>query len=759
LNLLDALIEDELELPPTLSGIPLAPRREIWICIRVDGPPDGQSDNPTIIGAGSRNDPYDGSTHQRFDKIMLKANSFVTPNCTIRFGPGTFQTKGGGGGAWPNTGFLPQTGQKLIGSGMYVTTLQLIVIPPLIPPVNNFIPVVGINSIELAAPGLEISDLCLDANLHRLPAFSNNPAYPKYMVSGLFLSGSGAGSTGVTARRVRIINWGTHTPSYVYPDSGLGLECFPIFVNGPSCVVEDCIAEQPFLSNARESTVICANGGVPGSGTVLRNSLVDGVFRNPGPYPKLQVTALSYVGDVVTLQTQWPHCMQVGDYILISGSDVTVFNHRFKLDFDPIDYRTLKFTVVGATGSPNIQNMLVGIYSGQPLRVVSLSAVGPTVTLQTADDHGRTAAVGTIPAEWIRVSGASPVEYNGSFQVLAIIDSKTLTYLTSPNPPSSPATGEIYLDKWSSLPVLCANPPTVALDGADYIMTLTFAAPHFKIPGDYVLVWGVTIAVPPPPPTIDPEVNRYNGYFPVTASISRTQLKVKINGDPYSAATSNGQINKPIQGCSTENSGDDTHVPNGPGSTAERNRLLRCTVGGPYHDTNKNYDLMVRENYYYDCFRGIYRNCSTDSAERRLIFQDNILEISLHIPGSVDAPAGISLYGREQADVFHDVFARGNIIRHIDGLSDIPSLAQNSLGISIDGAINVELLDISVITLCNGAAASSLTCAIGNDYIAGTEPVGLEISDLTIDANQANASITDAAVGGIAVSGKNILIQ
>jgi len=68
--------------------------------------------------------------------------------------------------------------------------------------------------------------------------------------------------------------------------------------------------------------------------------------------------------------------------------------------------------------------------------------------------------------------------------------------------------------------------------------------------------------------------------------------------------------------------------------------------------------------------------------------------------------------------------------------------------------------DVTTIQLCDNAVASKLTCAIGNDYRSSAPLLsGLEISDLTIDANQTNASTTDSAVGGIAVSGQNILIQ
>jgi hypothetical protein len=69
---------------------------------------------------------------------------------------------------------------------------------------------------------------------------------------------------------------------------------------------------------------------------------------------------------------------------------------------------------------------------------------------------------------------------------------------------------------------------------------------------------------------------------------------------------------------------------------------------------------------------------------------------------------------------------------------------------------NRSLNDVTTIQLCNGAATRKLTCVLGNNYQTPALIDGLEISDLTVNANY---GATNAAVGGVAVSGKNILLR
>lgn len=94
---------------------------EVWIAIRVDQlipRADGTA------GSGTRADPYDGSTPDRFDAAMRSAPA----NARINLGPGTFPTRGGTAGDFgleEDIGWTPKPGQKIQGAGMFATLILL----------------------------------------------------------------------------------------------------------------------------------------------------------------------------------------------------------------------------------------------------------------------------------------------------------------------------------------------------------------------------------------------------------------------------------------------------------------------------------------------------------------------------------------------------------------------------------------------------------------------------------------------------------
>jgi hypothetical protein len=197
MNLLDALIEDQLLLPPMLVGS--EQRREVWITIRTDG----------ATGDGSKETPYNGSSVDRFDDLMRSIR--ITTNMTIRLGPGVFQTRGGDGGGFTGV-WRPQSGQRIIGSGMHATTLQLIDAGTTPSSQGKGQTMVGSN---FPVNNFEISDLTLHCNFARqinpyhAPADPEPPPYNNVMLAGVGLVGRN--------NRVRVINFGT----------GSSLECFP----------------------------------------------------------------------------------------------------------------------------------------------------------------------------------------------------------------------------------------------------------------------------------------------------------------------------------------------------------------------------------------------------------------------------------------------------------------------------------------------------------------------------------------------------
>ena len=179
--------------------------REVWFAIRSDG----------AKGRGTRDDPYDGSevaeaqNTLRFDNILRLE---VPANTVIHLGPGVFKTRGGRGAdrAVPIP-WEPRNGQKIIGSGMFATTLKL--------KLNTALDTTQSNVVFNAIGGpfsnftsYEVSDLTIDCDLSGQPAAGSDP-YPKITCAGLVIHG-----TNIKVHRVRVINWGRR---------GADKECFP----------------------------------------------------------------------------------------------------------------------------------------------------------------------------------------------------------------------------------------------------------------------------------------------------------------------------------------------------------------------------------------------------------------------------------------------------------------------------------------------------------------------------------------------------
>ena len=117
MNTADALILDGLA-----AVLLVAPLKEVWIAIRTDGSLFDPL-NPVILGDGTEQNPWDGSTALKFDYI-LRQKLLGRTNTTVRLGPGVFRT-GGGRGAVGYDKWTPLSGWKIIGSGQYQTTLLL----------------------------------------------------------------------------------------------------------------------------------------------------------------------------------------------------------------------------------------------------------------------------------------------------------------------------------------------------------------------------------------------------------------------------------------------------------------------------------------------------------------------------------------------------------------------------------------------------------------------------------------------------------
>src|ERR1035438_3511712 len=160
---------------------------EFWISpvVQTNGGVNG------VYGGGTLDCPFDGSTQDKFDHVMLFLSYDSThQNATIHLLAGTYQTLG----TLDNGGWCLQNGQKLMGSGIDNTIIQL--------STNARSAAYVITSWPSGAgnyycSNIVIADLTLDANY--------TPTLGAVSRGGLELHG-----TRLTVRRVKVIRSEEH---------------------------------------------------------------------------------------------------------------------------------------------------------------------------------------------------------------------------------------------------------------------------------------------------------------------------------------------------------------------------------------------------------------------------------------------------------------------------------------------------------------------------------------------------------------------
>ncbi len=208
---------------------------EYWVSARTD--------NPTNA-LGTLDDPYDGSTSTKFDTLM----SNMPSNSTVHILAGTYTTLG-------NQGWFAKTGQKILGSGMGITTLRL---------VSGAVDtsyLIG-NWFLNYDQNIEVSDMTLDCNY----------TSGSYTYAGVALFGSRH-----AIRRVRVVNAVGLSGSAPNP------ECFPISINATpgynseGNVIEECEVSQ-FKGGLYSAIALDGSsyGGTTNwiSGTMSRNTIL-----------------------------------------------------------------------------------------------------------------------------------------------------------------------------------------------------------------------------------------------------------------------------------------------------------------------------------------------------------------------------------------------------------------------------------------------------------------------------------------------------
>lgn len=204
---------------------------EFWISTNIESQDLGTLDNPFIC-----------ATEPEFDYTM----SNLPPNCTIHILAGTYRTLG----CSIRPGYELKAGQKILGSGMDNTIIQLVTDAPS----GNFV----MGSVG-RAQGIDVSDLTLDC--HYIPGVSRNATY-----GGLDLNGRR-----IAVRRVKVIN-------LVYLDATVNSESFGIGINstygGPfnsdGDIIEECEVSN-FVAGTACSAIALNGGCISG---IVRNNRV-----------------------------------------------------------------------------------------------------------------------------------------------------------------------------------------------------------------------------------------------------------------------------------------------------------------------------------------------------------------------------------------------------------------------------------------------------------------------------------------------------
>jgi len=212
--------------------------------------------------------------------LLDKVLSNLRPYTRVNLGPSPrdgamkaipFQTRGyapQGVGSWQ-----PKSGQKIVGAGIDVTTVQLVGAGVF--NINNnlveqhfhaigmpVIPMPGANSAISPLEGLEISNLTIDCNLDNQPLRGQDTFTPTCCGAVRILGNR------CRVQNVKTINWGTKSLKQgCFVISMIGASgaptsagTQPIITETAENTIEECVAIQPAQNSARETTILHIGG-------------------------------------------------------------------------------------------------------------------------------------------------------------------------------------------------------------------------------------------------------------------------------------------------------------------------------------------------------------------------------------------------------------------------------------------------------------------------------------------------------------------
>lgn len=286
---------------------------DIWVAYRTDG----------LKGSGTLNDPWDGSTQARFDSVM----SGLPANARVHLGPGTFQTNGYADGV--SGGWQPKAGMNIVGSGIDVTTLQVVNATTA---GKHFFAIshpLSSGGVPVLLDFLEVSDLTIDCNLSG-GSNTGASAFGAIRVMG----------NHVRVSRVKAKNWGTKTgsqPCYavavITGDRSAGLT--EVIDTG----IEECIAVLPDASVSNVGPAVAFHAGgkedaasnaeAYGKGPYIRNCFVD--CGSPTATPEYRGLSIGWCRGGIVEGNQVHNTKYGGPYQdKASSRDVIVRNNYYK---------------------------------------------------------------------------------------------------------------------------------------------------------------------------------------------------------------------------------------------------------------------------------------------------------------------------------------------------------------------------------------------------------------------------------------------
>ena len=193
---------------------------------------------------GTMDNPFDGSTPAKFDSVM----EALPPNSTIHILAGTYQTYG-------VSKWQLKSGQKILGSGMDATVLQLVSGSP---------SEEMIGSVSGPCTNIEVADLTCDCNY----------TSGSYTYSGVEIDG-----TGTVVRRVKVIDQACFGPVGNGEAWGISVNGYTL-ANSVGNIIEDCEVSH-FAGGGISALAMSACSGVIRDNHVLL-ALVPGGPPVPG---------------------------------------------------------------------------------------------------------------------------------------------------------------------------------------------------------------------------------------------------------------------------------------------------------------------------------------------------------------------------------------------------------------------------------------------------------------------------------------------